>query len=137
MGRTVNTCPGADLHFANEMIFGKSGLRFCGCGLPEDALDVVRSVLEHFADKDRDWRIEWGADLPDGVQVLVLYTVDGAGLLEHGGSVYGSWLTPAGERFLAVLQRRTWDQIEDAGIACGDATCETPNMGVGPRESWG
>lgn len=55
------------------------------------------------------------AILGDGMLGLsYLYTLDSHGLLEHGSSIGGSWLTDEGERVLALLQSCDLDEAMHA-----------------------
>lgn len=103
----------------------------CGCGSPDDATrllyDVLRVIetrwrdseaLNLFNPKDRPslneiWKSESDALkalLPsDGVYYFVLYILSDWDLLEHGGSVGGSWLTEKGKALLAALEAEKGD----------------------------
>lgn len=93
---------------------------FCGCGCPASAAELVRDLLVAF-DRSGCEREEWAAKwqqaldlLPDDrVRYLVLYTLDSRGLLEHGTSVDGSWLTDEGHRVLAALRSHDLDALFD------------------------
>ncbi len=75
----------------------------CGCGQPGAALDTVLGLLNlaPFYDHGPELRALLGPD--PGIQQLVLSLLDGAGLTEHGGSVWGSWLTAKGRAVRALL----------------------------------
>jgi len=73
-------------------------LHACGCGYADARLELVREALRDCPLYDGSWR---KYDSPIGEWFLCL--LDGAGLIEHGTSIGGSWLTGKGERFLAVL----------------------------------
>lgn len=108
----------AEFHWGCKVIYDDLG--FCGCGQPEEALKLVLTLLRLAPFYDSRPEIE--ALLPDpGVQMIVLYTLDHAELIEHGGGVGGSWLTDKGERFLALLEATDdWDEITDAGYSCSE-----------------
>lgn len=116
-------------------------LQFCGCGNPGDTLLFVRDTLLWYykiAWAARDVNpLQLDESLrptvpfmevhkqmeeflhPNGKQderlwYMTLYTLDAAGLTEHGGSVGGGWLSPAGETFLGELMKLTDEQIDDA-----------------------
>jgi hypothetical protein len=92
---------------ALEFIESKVG--FCGCGMPGEALEwlvgVLRILSVHPADDS--WTPAWERVRPsfttDGECFAVLYWLDHLGLAEHGGSVYGSYLSDLGERILGDL----------------------------------
>lgn len=129
------TPPLPDLQWAHRVVTNE--LPFCGCGRPEDAWEWLRGLLDLF---DRDgrsgddaWRGRWAAikahvGMPEdtgdeagfdvvrsGAAEMLLNLPDSAGLTEHGGSVYGSWLTDKGERFLAVMRKVRYDDLSAVG----------------------
>lgn len=91
----------------------------CGCGEPETALLLARDILGLFerttqkgdldawrrANEEVDRRL--CHDTEPGLYYSYLNWLDGLGVIEHGGGIGGSWLTPEGERILAVL--RAWE----------------------------
>lgn len=80
-----------------ENFFYYEKLRWCGCGDPDSAKEVVKEYLQ--AVKAR--RVDVNNDL-----VLCLaYTMDAAGLTDHGSSICGAWLTDEGEMFLWLLEQ--------------------------------
>lgn len=116
-------------HWGYAVIYDDLG--FCGCGYPEAAMWLVRDVLRMCPLFDH--REEFKARFPDrGVQMLVLYMLDDADLIEHGGNVAGSWLTEKGERFLALLNTLTSgddvDALSNVGYSCSECPyrMETP-----------
>jgi hypothetical protein len=62
-----------------------------------------------------------------GVEDMVLYALDGAGLIEHGGGIGGSWLTAKGRHYLSLMRRYEWEDIEDeeTGVPHDGEPCET------------
>jgi hypothetical protein len=96
-------------------------LHQCGCGYAEARLELVREVLRDCPLYDGTWR---KYDTPLAEWLLCL--MDAAGLIEHGGSIGGSWITEKGKRLLAVLE------AEDAwtSLLNGQAGyCECPACG--------
>jgi hypothetical protein len=112
----------------------------CGCGSPETVAGFVRDVLtayrERWASTDKldmfkledrpAMKAAWDAHdatiavlLPsDGVRYFVLYLLNHWELLEHGGSVGGSWLTDKGKAMLVALDAEACDEF--AGL-CGES----------------
>lgn len=88
-------------------------MRFCGCGNPDDAYGALRDTLDAYDNDEArggwDGRVQrtkdWWAKLGDGYAHLLLYFIDAAGLLEHGGSVGGSWLSEDGKLVLGFLRQ--------------------------------
>lgn len=79
---------------------------FCGCGMPEDAMEFIRDGLQLVSDlKDKVWTdqityAQWAENEMNlfgsrGQAYFFYYVLDSTGLTEHGGSVPG-WLTDAG-----------------------------------------
>lgn len=116
---STQQCQHAEAHWFNQVT---SDLGFCGCGSPEEAFWLVRDLLRLCPFYENRQAVQ--ARLPDlGVEMLVLYTIDHAGLIEHGGSVGGSWITEKGQRLLDLLER--WDEAaideaSDKGVSCSD-----------------
>lgn len=116
-----------ELQHLGSLIFGRDGLRFCGCGNPEDAYALVRDLLAlaPFYDHQAEVRERIGGG--PGVEMLVLYALDGAGLIEHGTGIGGSWLTAKGRHYLALMLRHEWEDIDDdeTGLPHDGQPCET------------
>ncbi|MFF7881032.1 hypothetical protein ACH40F_07860 [Streptomyces sp. NPDC020794] len=84
-----------------------SDMPSCGCGDPETADRLVIGLLAVFADWDPD-RVQRVQELiggTDGAQQIVLAALDQAGLTEHGGSLWGSWLTDRGKWVLWAVEQ--------------------------------
>lgn len=104
---------------ARKIIFEEIG--FCGCGNPEDALDLVRESLVLMS-SDKDTGDPWGKlhslllrDEQQGLFHMFLYGLERADLIEHGSSIACSWTTPKGDLFLQFLLENTSEQIFDYG----------------------
>lgn len=86
-----------------EMHYDVLGL--CGCGSPEDAYNFCRDVLVAF-DRRGKWDDAEGLvktlilARPDQAAHVIAHMMTHLGVLEHGGSVGGSWLTNDGERIV-------------------------------------
>lgn len=89
-----------------------ASLRYtCGCGHPGDQHVFIIKCLEQFEHVGRSKR--WSGPGVDGVKELVLkdpaaaaqfisHVLNEECLLEHGGSVFGSWLTDRGRQFIEI-----------------------------------
>lgn len=118
-----------------QMFYGESELGLCGCGNPEHAWQLIASLLN----------LAPFYEHPDAVTELigqhgayhiVLSALTRADLIEHGGSIGGSWLTPKGKWCQRALAGVTdWEVFcraidEDAGFpdqcqdGCTDACWE-------------
>lgn len=75
-------------------------LGWCGCGNPED---IDLAMLAYLDSGTPDILA-----LPEGLAELMLaYIADDLGWTEHGGSVYGAWLTDDGREALTNLKANT------------------------------
>lgn len=90
----------------------------CGCGCPDDTNEVIRRILnirydwhEHKIESYEDLQERYKNDLQldtknnlhYGSLQFILYMLDTRGILEHGSSIGGCWLTYLGEMYLTVL----------------------------------
>lgn len=75
---------------------------FCGCGQPEKAVCFLRELFSMFQENennmiDSDRCKELEEKYNEGLVLYELYILTNMDFIEHGGSVYGSWLTPKGK----------------------------------------
>jgi len=97
---------------AEDLIYTELG--FCGCGLPEQALKLVKlllTILDYSYGKEEknftwDQKDRWLKKLLpyDGIYYLVLYYLDSKGYTDHGSGIGGCWLNPKGKEFLTLLR---------------------------------
>lgn len=119
------------LQHVNGLLYMDLGL--CGCGNPEEAFELVRDLLRLAPFYEH--RDEVRALIGDGAPShIILSTLDHADLIEHGGSIHGSWLTDKGQWYLNALNTVTvWDEIDVGlphdGAKCTDA-CWTAPIGT-------
>jgi hypothetical protein len=91
-----------------ESFLATAILDFCGCGMPDAALEHVRDALQLIKDlydtnKYDEWREkELKLFNSDGPAYFMYYFLDNKELTEHGGQVPG-WLTLEGEELLDDL----------------------------------
>lgn len=96
-----------------EKIFSED-MGLCRCGVPEEAYELVRGILS-LAPFYNDFESVVRLIGNDGAHHIVLSVIERAGLIEHGGGIGGAWMTPKGERFLALLETvKDWDELENA-----------------------
>lgn len=95
--------------FVFDIIGQKLG--FCGCGLPEDAIDYCYQGLkrvESLALSKSDFPNPFASE---GEEYFFFYWLDKKGFTEHGGSVPG-WLTEKGkDMILAIEEAREYTRI--------------------------
>jgi hypothetical protein len=104
-----------DCHYATRTAaFYYGVLKFCGCGNPEEELVFLRKVLEAYdACKTGMEQGEWVAKREDIEACFggnddfwrhYVYWLAALDLTEHGGSVFGAWLSDEGRRVLELLR---------------------------------
>lgn len=90
---------------------------FCGCGMPEAACASLQRLLSLHPLYEH--RKEFEALIPDdGVQYLLLYTLDHFDLTEHGGNVGGAWLTDKGKQVLEALNVEAAGEFDSLVESC-------------------
>ena len=89
----------------------------CGCGNPEQLYDLYRTVLRATptpgSDDYRYGPAERAPDLDPLLWEVVNGVLDDIRATEHGGNIWGCWLTKRGERLLAILDdyAQNYDRI--------------------------
>jgi hypothetical protein len=96
-------------------------LPICGCGNPETAYELVHKMLGLAPFYERSWNEIADPIGTAGACYIVLGALDAAGLMEHGGGIGGSWLTPKGEWCLNALNlggtmRELSDRFDSIGF---------------------
>lgn len=89
----------------------------CGCNQPHAAYELVRDILNLTPFYENgNWRTAGSLIGSDGAFQIVIGLLSNAGLLEHGGSMGGSWLTKKGEYIRELVNRHQWETTgHDAG----------------------
>jgi hypothetical protein len=100
------------LNELQEYIYGELG--FCGCGLPEETIALLRDVLSVIESDEPNYK----ALLPlldhkktPGLVYTYLYLLDDKGLTDHGSGVMACWLTDKGSELLDSLRQYTTQEI--------------------------
>jgi hypothetical protein len=135
-------CPRCEDDLSHLLQLTSTDLKFCGCGDPEAVYNLVRDLLGLIAEKwyreDDDparWR-EVSQQITDrigggdGTYYAVWYWLDGSGLIEHGGSVSGSWLTEKGTHYLSLMRLHEHDELDGPG--CPSVGLPHDGNGCGP-----
>ena len=88
---------------------------FCGCGDVEAAMQTFMEIMQWFERHDHEGGFTsfmvsldkikaFEVKHSTGLMILLLYLLNGTGLAEHGGSVYGCWLTGLGQTVKQFLE---------------------------------
>lgn len=115
-------------------------LGYCGCGNPNCVLELIRDVLDCLSLRYRDihnldpisddaWEESYGKleeIFPERGPLfhVILYDLNRADLLEHGGSVAGSWPTDYGMDILSIIKEFGVEYLLDADPVC---ICDNQN----------
>lgn len=98
-------------HYETQQEAMYSSLGLCGCGSPEEVHELIVSSLAAFDRDSLGYKCETsGVKLieelvkskPDVAAEFIAHFLSKEELTEHGGSVYGSWLTERGKQFLEI-----------------------------------
>lgn len=99
-----------EVQYPNEIQkFYYAKLKWCGCGSPAEVMKFMHNVLQTIYDRRANWTAETTQKIFDLVPrdtqlgMSYMYMLDGFGLLEHGTSIGGSWLSDEGERVLKLF----------------------------------
>ena len=77
-------------------------LHICGCGNPERAYKSIHEMLIR-VDRFMEPIPKEEIDNLNGCMLFMAYMLDNMGYIEHGTSIYASWLTSKGEELLECL----------------------------------
>ena len=75
----------------------------CGCGNPDLVWESIHKYLENYSLTGDDCN-KRTISLDTGEALFLAYFLTEIGLLEHGGSVHGSWLSDEGKEVLEFLR---------------------------------
>ncbi|HBF7899059.1 hypothetical protein KLL36_11800 [Clostridioides difficile] len=94
---------------------------FCGCGSPEDISFMIKGVLTTIQNKEKNCNLEYTercyifeiefnnvcgiiGSKNNLIQEFILNALNSYGLLEHGSSIWGSWLSDYGKQILCAFE---------------------------------
>jgi len=112
-----------------DIIF--DGFGACGCGDPVSTIQLLINILKVLdlsnwnnvksltmrgqrklnEQQNEQFTNIVGGDRYSTIGQIVLYTLDRAKLIEHGGTICLSWLTPLGKEFLSYFETNTIESI--------------------------
>ena len=85
-------------------MFESKELNLCGCGsdnIKDDIINIIKEFL-----KDTEYNHSYITDICKELELdekyveMILFYLDDKGLLEHGGSIRGSWLSDKGKKLV-------------------------------------
>ena len=76
---------------------------FCGC-YSDDLFSDIMAVLWEFEKKPCLYLVAINLEGPDKYKELILHVMTDKGLLEHGSSIRGSWLTEKGKQVIKTIR---------------------------------
>lgn len=76
----------------------------CGCGLSDEIAEKAYEVFKHFGTPHAERNVKFFTEDESMVLETLAHWLNSKDLIEHGGSVYGSWLTKKGEELVKILK---------------------------------
>ena len=98
----------------NKIYYEQIGM--CGCGIPNGVETLLYELINNHKEGQEN-KISHEKMLKQRNTIItetdsnvifefVFHVLNHHNLFEHGGSVYGSWFTPKGNRFLDLLKQK-------------------------------
>lgn len=72
-------------------------LRICCCGCPDQVYRLIHAVMKEISKKGTR------TDDTVGYYNYMIYQLNEQGFLEHGSSIFGSWITEKGKKLIEAL----------------------------------
>lgn len=101
--------PDGAMYDSPEMYFWTGVLGGCGCGTSDELAEMAYKLLEHFGTPHEERTFQFYKDDDHLAYEAIAHWIDHKELIEHGSSVYGSWLSEKGKELLAVLKKAKED----------------------------
>ncbi|MEU9415138.1 hypothetical protein [Streptomyces sp. NPDC048272] len=97
-----------------KIFYGDLGM--CGCGNPDEAYKLIRDLLAltPLYEGSR-WQRAEELTGRGATNHIILSSLERAGLMEHGSSLNGAWLTDKGEWCLAAMRDVEFSELDGAG----------------------
>ena len=83
-------------YVGNELVKVVDELHICGCGCPEQTYKVIHDAMKDAENKEI---IRNGTGYYD----FLIYQLNYMGFLNHGITIYGSWVTEKGQLLMKAL----------------------------------
>lgn len=107
----------------NEKVKLIDELSICGCGNPKMVYRLIHVVMKEI--------LESSVKVTDhvGYYDYMIYQLNEQGFLEHGSSIYGSWVTEKGEKLIEALDEMAkydyeYEDFFEANLVSGDTEGE-------------
>ena len=81
----------------NEFVKLIDELGICGCGCPEKVFRLIHVVMKEI----RESRVRTDDEV--GYYDYMIYKLNEQGFLEHGSSIYSSWVAEKGKKLIEAL----------------------------------
>ena len=103
-----------------DLIYGELGI--CGCGCPDEVVEMIVEFLKrkieyrekimnsresHFKiyDEEDKWLNEFKEENKGLLYTFFLYMLNNKGFMEHGTSIYSSWVDEKGKKLIECFER--------------------------------
>lgn len=113
-----------------DLVYGELGI--CGCGYPEETIEMIVEYLKHdieYTKKIKSTNYNYDAFLPiyeekekwqenfieknkEILFVFMLYMLNNKGFMEHGTSIYSSWVEEKGKKLIEYYERAKQENYE-------------------------
>lgn len=107
----------------NEKVKLVDELNICGCGNPKMVYRLIHVVMKDI--------LKSSVKVDDyvGYYDYMIYQLNEQGFLEHGSSIYGSWVTEKGEKLIEALDEMAkydyeYEDFFEANLVLGDTEGE-------------
>lgn len=102
-----------------KLVFSDLGI--CGCGTPEETIEMIVEYLKHNIEyknkykiekdfdkvykEDKEWEERFIEENKELLFLFMLYILDDKEFMEHGTSVYSSWVIKKGEKLISLFEK--------------------------------
>lgn len=110
----------------NEKVKLIDELSICGCGNPKMVYGLIHVVMKEIL-KSSSVKVDDYVGYYD--YMYMIYQLNEQGFLEHGSSIYGSWVTEKGEKLIEALDEMAkydyeYEDFFEANLVLGDTKGE-------------
>lgn len=114
----------------NEKVKLIDELSICGCGNPKMVYGLIHVVMKEIL-KSSSVKVDDYVGYYD--YMYMIYQLNEQGFLEHGSSIYGSWVTEKGEKLIEALDEMAkydyeYEDFFEANLVSGDTEGENTKM---------